>query len=52
MITNFQIKDKIGKPRFFQKTFLIVDTKFEMILRMSFLKISNINMLFGKRTFT
>ena len=37
-----------GKPRFFQETFLIADIKFDMILRMFFLKISNVGMLFGK----
>ena len=30
----------------------MADTKFEIILRIFFLKFSNVNMLFGKRTFT
>ena len=50
MIADFQIKNKIGKPRFFQKTFLIANTKFEVILGMFFLKLSNINILFGEKT--
>ena len=38
MIADFQVKDKGGRPRFFQETFLVADTKFEVVLRMSFLK--------------
>ena len=51
VIANFQVKNKASKPRFFQETFLITDIKFEIILEMLFLKISNINMLFGKKIF-
>ena len=50
VIADFQVEDKGGKPRFFQKTFLVADTKFEVILGMLFLKISNADMTFGKRT--
>ena len=49
VITNFQVKDKINKPRFFQKIFLVADIKFELILRMSFLKISNADILFDEK---
>ena len=49
MIADFQIKNKIDKSRFFQKTILIANNKFEMISRMFFLKISNTNMSFGKK---
>ena len=49
VIADFQVEDKTNKPRFFQKMFLVADTKFEVILRMSFLKISNANVLFGKK---
>ena len=52
MIANFQIEDKISRPRFFQKTFLVADTKFELILGMLFLKMSNVNVSFGKKTLT
>ena len=52
VIADFQVEDKIGKPKFFQETFLIIDTKFEVILGMSFLKISNADMAFGKVTLT
>ena len=51
-IAEFQIEDKANRPRFFQETFLITDIKFEVILEMFFLKISNIDMSFGKKTLT
>ena len=50
IIADFQVKDKASRPRFFQETFLIANTKFEVILGMFFLKISNADMLFGKKT--
>ena len=50
VIANFQIEDKASRPRFFQKTFLVANIKYEIILGMLFLKISNANMLFGKKT--
>ena len=52
VITNFQIEDKFDRPRFFRKIFLMVDTKFAMILGMFFLKISNTDILFNKKTYT
>ena len=52
MIADFQMKDKIGRPRFFQKIFLIANTKFEIILGIFFLKFSNMNMSFNEETFT
>ena len=52
IIADFEIEDKGGKPKFFQKTFLVVDTKFEVILEMLFLKISNADMAFCKKTLT
>ena len=48
VIVDFQIEDKANRPRFFQKTFLVADTKFKVILKMPFLKISNVDMSFGK----
>lgn len=50
VIVDFQVENKIGKPSFFQKTFLVANSKFEVILRMLFLKISNTNVLFGERS--
>ena len=52
IIADFQVENKANKPRFFQKTFLVANTKFEVILRMLFLKFSNADMLFGKKTLT
>ena len=52
VIANFQVEDKGGRPRFFQKIFLVANTKFEVILGIRFLKISNVNVLFSERTLT
>ena len=52
VIADFQVEDKVGRPRFYQKTFLIADTKFEVILGMPFLKLSNANMSFSEKTLT
>ena len=52
VIADFQVEDKGGRPRFFQETFLVADTKFEVILEMLFLKISNADVAFGERTLT
>ena len=50
VIADLEVENKAGKSRFFQETFLIADTKFEAVLQISFLKISNANILFGKET--
>ena len=50
LITNFQIKDKVGRPKLFQKIFLITNNKFEVILEMFFLKIGNTDILFSEKT--
>ena len=52
VIANFQVEDRSGRPRFFQETFLVADTKFEVILGMPFLKISNANIAFGEGMLT
>ena len=52
VIADFQVEDKSGRPRFFQETFLVADTKFEVILGMPFLKISNADVAFGEGTLT
>ena len=52
VIADFQVEDKSGRPRFFQETFLVADTKFEVILGMPFLKISNANVAFDEGTLT
>ena len=48
VIADFQVEDKCGRPRFFQETFLVADTKFEVVLKMLFLKISNADVAFGE----
>ena len=52
VIVNFQVEDKASRPRFFQEIFLVADTKFKMILKMFFLKISNTDVSFDKKTLT
>ena len=52
VIADFQIEDKGNRSRFFQETFLIADIKFEVILRMLFLKLSNADVSFSERTFS
>ena len=50
VIADFQIKDKASKSRFFQKILLMANAKFEVIFEMFFLKISNMDILFDKKT--
>ena len=52
VIADFQLEDKGGRPRFFQEIFLVANTKFEMVLGMPFLKISNANIAFDERILT
>ena len=52
VIADFHVEDKGGRPRFFQETFLVADIKFEVILGMPFLKISNADVAFGEGTLT
>ena len=41
VIAGFQVEDKLGKVRFFQKLFLLAKTSMEVVLRMLFLIFSN-----------
>ena len=52
VIADFQVEDKGGRPRFFQETFLVAETKFEVVLGMPFLKISNTDVAFGEEMLT
>ena len=52
VIADFQMEDKVDRLEFFQKTFLVTDTKFEVILGMLSVKINNADVLFDKRTLT
>ena len=46
------MEDKASKLKFFQKIFLVADTKLKVIPEMPFLKISNVDVLFGEKIFT
>ena len=46
---DFQIEDKTNRPRFFQETFLMIETTFKVILEMLFYKISNADISFDKK---
>ena len=52
VIADFQVDNKVGKPRLFQKNFLVTNIKFEVILGKFFLKISNANISFGEKILT
>ena len=49
VITSFQVENKGGRPKFFQETFLLANTKFQVIVGLPFLKFSNANMSFGEK---
>lgn len=49
--TGFSVYDKIGSAWFFGKTFLLADINMKVALRMFFLSLSNIKLLFGARKF-
>lgn len=48
IIANLKIEDNVGKLTFFKKTLPVANIKFEMVLRISFLKISNTACHLGK----
>ena len=52
MIADFQVKNKGGRPKYFQETFLVTETKFEVVLKRPFLKLNNADVSFGEETFT
>lgn len=41
VLASFQVKDKLGKARFFQETFLLADISVEVGLEMPFFTLSN-----------
>ena len=49
VIADFQVENKANRPRFFQKVFLVANTKFEIILEIFFLKFSNADVSFGEK---
>ena len=52
VIADFQVEDKGDRPRFFQETFLVANTKFKVILEIPFLKLSNADVSFGEKILT
>ena len=46
------MEDRVNRPRFFQETFLVANIKFEMILKMFFLKINNADKSFDEKILT
>ena len=43
ILASFQVKDKLGKARFFQKSFLLADISAKVVLGMLFLTFNNAN---------
>ena len=43
VLASFQIEDKLGRTRFFQKTFLLANISTEIVLSMPFFTLSNAN---------
>lgn len=43
VITRLSIQDKLGKIHFFDENFLLADTRIKVVLEMSFLALSNID---------
>ena len=50
--TDFQIKNKFNKHRFFKKTFLFANIKVKVVFKKFILKPSNINVLFWDKIST
>lgn len=47
VIARFQISNKFDRIRFFQKTFLLIDSIVNIILEMIFLTFNNVNIVFA-----
>lgn len=52
VIARFLIFDKLGIIQFFEQTFLLADTNFDMILAMSFLVFLNMYIEFNTGSFS
>ncbi len=48
VLTYFSLQNSLGKILFFKKTFLLANTSMEVILRMPFLFVNNINVEFAE----
>ena len=52
VIAGFEVEDKLGKARFFQKSFLLTETNMKVVSKMLFLTFSNINIQFVEKKLT
>ena len=52
VIADFQVKDKLGRARFFQESFVLAETSMEVVLKMPFLALSNANIQFTEKELT
>ena len=52
VLASFQVEDVLEKARFFQEAFLLADLNIEVVLRMPFLTLSNINIQFAQKKLT
>ena len=49
VIAVFQVKDKLGRVRFFQEKFLLADTSIKVVLQMPFLTLGNADIQFAEK---
>ena len=47
VLASFQVENKLGRPWFFQKTFLLADFSVEVVLGMPFLTFNNADIKFA-----
>ena len=52
VIAAFQVKDKLGRARFLQETFLLANTSMEVVLGIPFLTLSNVDIQFAEKGLT
>lgn len=50
VIADFEVENKVGNPKYFQKTFLIANTIIKIDLKKLFFKHNNINKIFDDKT--
>ncbi len=49
VVTNFSVSDKDGRERFFKESFLLADVRWDIVLGMPFLTMSNTDINFQAR---
>ena len=49
VLANFQVEDKLGRARFFQETFVLINISVEIILGMPFLNFNNADVKFVEK---